>query len=52
MKIFHKQRGVTTVTIIVGFMLLAFFVLIAVTLFPIYAEHFNVKSHVERLSKD
>jgi len=52
MKIYHKQQGMTTVTIILGFLLLAFFVLIAVTLFPIYSEHFNVSSHIARISKD
>ena len=52
MKINNKQQGVTMITIALGLALLAFFVLIAVTLFPVYMEHFDVNSHISRLSKD
>jgi cell division protein FtsX len=48
----RKQQGATMLTIVLGLLLLSFFVLIVVTLFPVYAEHFSVSSHVSRLSKD
>ena len=52
MKNYNKQRGVTMVTIAAGLALLAFFVLIAVTLIPVYIENFSVSSHVSRIGKD
>jgi len=52
MKLHKKQQGVTMITIALGLVLLAFFVLIAVTLFPVYMENFNIKSHVARTAQD
>ena len=52
MKNFKKQCGMTMVTIAAGLALLAFFVLIAITLMPIYVENFNVSSHVSRMAND
>lgn len=52
MKFHKKQQGVTMITIVLGLLLLSFFVLIAVTLFPVYMENFNVSSHVSKLSQD
>jgi hypothetical protein len=52
MKNYNKQRGVTMVTIAAGLALLAFFVLIAITLVPVYIENFSVGSHVSRIGKD
>lgn len=52
MKTIRKQQGVTMITIALGLVLLAFFVLIAITLWPVYMEHFNVSSHLERLEAD
>ena len=52
MKIIRKQQGVTMVTIALGLVLLAFFVLIAVTIWPVYMENFNVNSHLERMQND
>ena len=52
MKIIKKQQGVTMITIALGLVLLAFFVLIAVTLWPVYMENFNVNSHLSRLVDD
>jgi len=52
MKNYNKQRGVTMVTIAAGLALLAFFVLIAITLLPVYIENFSVSSHVSRIGKD
>ena len=52
MKNYKKQRGVTMVAIAAGLALLAFFVMIALTLVPVYMENFSVSSHVSRLAKD
>ncbi|WP_455223499.1 DUF4845 domain-containing protein [Kaarinaea lacus] len=52
MKNYNKQRGVTMVTIAAGLALLAFFVLIAITLVPVYIENFSVSSHVSRIGHD
>ena len=52
MRNYEKQRGLTMVTIAAGLALLAFFVLIAITLVPVYLENFSVSSHVSRLSQD
>lgn len=52
MKTIKKQQGVTGITIALGLVLLAFFVLIAVTVWPVYMENFNVNSHLERMEKD
>lgn len=52
MKAYSRQQGVTMITIVLGLLLLAFFVLIVVTLFPVYMEHFNVRSHIERIGHD
>ena len=52
MKTIKKQQGVTGVTIALGLVLLAFFVLIAVTIWPVYLENFSVNTHLERLESD
>ena len=52
MKNYNKQSGMTMVTIAAALALLAFFVLIAITLFPVYMENFSVSSHVSRLAND
>lgn len=52
MKTMRKQQGVTMITVALGLLLLAFFVLIAVTLWPVYMENFNVSSHLKRLESD
>ena len=52
MKIIKKQQGVTVITVAMGLVLLAFFVLIAVTVWPVYMENFNVNSHLNRLAED
>ncbi len=52
MRNYDKQRGMTMITIAAGLALLAFFVLIAITLVPVYLENFSVSSHVSRLGKD
>ena len=52
MKIIKKQQGVTAITIAMGLVLLAFFVLIVVTVWPVYMENFSVNSHLKRLAED
>lgn len=52
MKIIKKQQGVTMITIAMGLMLLAFFVMIAVTIWPVYMENFSVNSHLSRMAED
>jgi len=52
MNIYRRQRGLTMVSIAALLGVLAFFVLIILTLLPVYMENFNVTSHLERLGKD
>ena len=52
MKIIKKQQGVTMITIAMGLVLLAFFVTIAVTIWPVYIENFNVNSHLTRMAEN
>jgi len=52
MKTISKQNGVTMITIVLGLVLLAFFVLTAVTLWPVYMEYYSVSSHMNRLAED
>ena len=47
-----KQDGMTGIGIAVILGMIAFFALIAMRLFPIYMEHFNVTSHLESLASD
>ncbi|NOZ54240.1 MAG: DUF4845 domain-containing protein [Gammaproteobacteria bacterium] len=48
----HRQRGLTVVSIVALLGVLAFFVLIALTLAPVYMENFSVNSHLDRLVND
>jgi len=52
MKPLQRQRGLTTISIIIILGVLAFFVAIVLTLFPIYMEHFSVTSHLKSLKKE
>jgi hypothetical protein len=52
MKIIKKQQGVTMISIAMGLVLLAFFVTIAVTIWPVYMENFSVNSHLSRMAED
>jgi len=52
MKIIKRQQGATGITIAMGLVLLAFFVLIVLTVWPVYLENFNVNSHLDRLAED
>jgi len=52
MKDLQRQRGVTAIGMIVIVALVVFFSLITIRLFPIYVEHFKVKSHLENLATE
>lgn len=47
-----KQEGMTGIGIAIILGMIAFFVLIALRLFPIYMEHFSVTTHLENLAID
>ncbi len=52
MKLAHKQRGITAIGILIILGLIGFFVLIGLTLAPIYLENFDVGSHVKSLESE
>jgi hypothetical protein len=52
MKTIQKQQGLTAITMVLILVLIAFFAMIVIRLFPIYMEHFSVVSHLEQLAKD
>lgn len=47
----HHQKGLTGIAIILILAVGAFFVAIALALFPVYMENFSVSSHVHDLKK-
>jgi len=47
-----KQRGITTISLAAILGMLAFFVLIAITLVPVYLENFNVAQKLKTLKTD
>ena len=47
----HHQKGLTGIAIILMLAVAAFFIAIALTLFPVYMENFSVASHVHDLKK-
>jgi hypothetical protein len=52
MKTKQQQQGLTAITMLLILVIIGFFAMIVIRLFPIYMEHFNVASHLERLGKD
>lgn len=52
MKSIHRQRGMTPIGWILVFLLIAFFVLIALKLVPIYLDSFTVGSVLSDLKKE
>lgn len=52
MKSLEQQRGLTAIAIILMLLVLAFFVAIVLTMFPIYMEHFAVNSHLQSLKDE
>lgn len=52
MKTKQKQQGLTAITMLLVLVIIGFFAMIVIRLFPIYMEHFSVASHLERLGQD
>lgn len=52
MKTIDRQRGMTAISLAGLLAILAFFVLIALKLVPIYLDHFKVASHLEAIAND
>ena len=52
MSLHNKQNGMTTISLALLLGLIAFFVLIALTLTPIYLENLNVAQKLKTLKKD
>lgn len=52
MKSLQRQRGMTPIAIILMLAVGAFFVAVVLTLFPIYMEHFSVKSHLKGVKEE
>ena len=52
MSLCDKQRGITTISLALILGLVAFFVLIALTLAPVYMENFNVAQKLKTLKTD
>ena len=52
MRLKNKQRGMTPLSLAALLGLLAFAVLVTLTIAPVYLENFNVSSHVQRMGND
>ena len=52
MKSIHRQRGMTTIGWVLVFLLIAFFALITLKLFPIYLKSFSVGSVISDLKDE
>ena len=52
MSLIDKQRGMTTISLALILGMVAFFVLIALTLAPVYLENFNVVQKLKTLKTD
>jgi len=48
----NAQRGITTISLALILGILAFFVLIALTLIPVYLENYNVAQKLKTLKSD
>jgi len=48
----HRQQGLTAITIAVILVLIGFFAMLVIRLFPIYMEHFSVASHLKDLGQE
>jgi len=46
----HRQRGLTAISMVVVILVVLFFALIAIRLFPVYVENYKVSSHLKRLA--
>ena len=47
-----RQHGLTLISLIIIVMVVAFFAMMAVRLFPVYMEHFSVVSSMKSLGED
>jgi Tfp pilus assembly protein PilE len=47
----HRQRGLTAISMVVVILVVLFFALIAIRLFPVYVENYKVSSHLKRLAE-
>jgi len=52
MNYLHRQRGLTAISMVVVILVVIFFALIAIRLFPIYVENYKVASHLKNLAAD
>jgi len=52
MKTKHNQQGLTAITMVLVLVIIGFFAMIVIRLFPIYMEHFSVVTHLDRLGQD
>lgn len=48
----HRQRGLTAISLFVVLLVVLFFALVAIRLFPVYVENYKVSSHLKRLAAD
>lgn len=48
----NKQKGMTAIGIALVLAILAFFVMLALVLTPIYLENLKIKSHLSNIAKD
>ncbi|MBL1276222.1 MAG: DUF4845 domain-containing protein [Ectothiorhodospiraceae bacterium] len=48
----QRQRGLTGIAIALILVLIAFFAMVLIRLFPVYMEHFNVTTHLKSLAEE
>lgn len=48
----YRQRGLTAISMAVVILVVLFFALIAIRLFPVYLDNYKVSSHLKHLAED
>lgn len=48
----HRQRGLTAISMVVVILVVLFFALIAIRLFPVYLDNYKVSTHIKNLVAD
>lgn len=48
----RKQRGITLMSFVMVLVVVGFFALIAMKLFPMYSEYYNLKGVMQQISED
>lgn len=48
----YQQNGLTAISLAIVFMLIGFFTLLIITLFPVYLENYKISSHLSNLGKE